>query len=459
MRTKIEIGFARTATVAQVNFVLDAIGGRIVNAIAGVTVVTVRIPDPGSLVALEAIVARTRTLPAVTTVSLVLVREQEALPETHIPAFTGPGHDRSPDRRPRAGGVERRRGAESAAASRSWSWRTIFGGGPPNAAVDVGMVASDFSNDGVQDHGYHVLATILGRFASVSSLFAGPNEVVGLFPRRVDARIVDVQATALPDGTAVDNAVLRMVRDLPRRVVLNSSTGLEVPLSATTIAPLAISWITKVRTAGAGGSSLEGKFLHVKAAGNDGSVLAALASDAGAAALLANLVDGSGAPVSNLTNTLLVENVLNTANEPFEPGCRKDTSNVGGTIAAVGTAVFSLVDQGAERRQPERHVDGNTAGRGVGDLPVDARRVAHAAAGHGPSPRHRTPRRRADGSTVQHDCLGHGAGDRRLRCRALGRRRPGGTTRAPDAARRRRHRGRGDTRRDVRRARRPALSR
>ena len=101
----------------------------------------------------------------------------------------------------------------------------FFGAGPPNAAVDVGMVASDFSNDGLQNHGYHVLATILGTFASVPSLTAGPNEVVGLFPRRVDARIVDMQATALPDGTAVENAVLRMVRDLPRRVVLNSSTG------------------------------------------------------------------------------------------------------------------------------------------------------------------------------------------------------------------------------------------
>ena len=137
-------------------------------------------------------------------------------------------------------------------------------------------MASDFSNDGLMAHGYHVLATILGRFAGVSSLGAGPNEVVGLFPRRVDAGIVDVQSTALADGPAVDNAVMRMVRDLPRRVVVNSSTGALAPRTVAVIAPAAVNWITKVRTAGAGGTSLEGKFLHVKAAGNDGSVLASL---------------------------------------------------------------------------------------------------------------------------------------------------------------------------------------
>ena len=345
VRTKIEIGFARTATAAQVNSVLDAIGGRIVNAIAGVPFVTVRIPNPGSLVALEASMARTRAMPAVITVSMVLVREEEALPGTHTPSSLGLAtiDHLIAARAPAAWNV--------AAALNQPSQPLLvvedyFGAGPPNAAVDVGMVASDFSNDGLQNHGYHVLATILGTFASVPSLTAGPNEVVGLFPRRVDARIVDVQATALPDGTAVENAVLRMVRDLPRRVVLNSSTGLEAPLSTAAIAPLAISWITKVRTAGPDGTSLEGKFLHVKAAGNDSSVLAALASESGAAALLANLVDGTGTPVSNITNTLLVENVLNTASEPFEPGCRRATSNVGGHIAAIGHAVFSLMDAG-----------------------------------------------------------------------------------------------------------------
>ena len=346
VRTKLDIGFVRAATVAQLNSVLDAIGGRIVNAIAGVTVVTVRIPDPGSLPALEGLAARIRSLPGVTTVAPVLVREEEALPPTTTGSSLGLAtiDHLIAARAPAAWNV-------AAALSQSDQPLLVvedyFGNGPPNAAVDAGMVTSDFSNDGLRAHGYHVLATILGRFASVPSLGAGPNEVAGLFPRRVDARIVDMQATALPDGTAIENAVLRLVRDLPRRVVLNSSTGLEAPLAVAAITPLAVNWITKVRTAGTDGTSLEGKFLHVKAAGNDSSVLAALASEVGAAALLANLVDGTGAPVSNSTNALLVENVLNTASEPFEPGCRRATSNVGGTIAAVGTAVFSLMDPGS----------------------------------------------------------------------------------------------------------------
>ena len=108
VRTKIEIGFARTATVAQVNFVLDAIGGRIVNAIAGVTVVIVRIPDPGSLAALEAVLERTRTLPAVTSATLVLIPAEEALPSSHTPPTLGLATIDHLLRGARAGGMERR---------------------------------------------------------------------------------------------------------------------------------------------------------------------------------------------------------------------------------------------------------------------------------------------------------------------------------------------------------------
>ena len=52
--------------------------------------------------------------------------------------------------------------------------------------------------------------------------------------------------------------------------------------------------------------------------------------------LLANLVDGTGATVPNLTNTLIVENVINTSERAVRAGLSQVTSNVGGTIAAVG---------------------------------------------------------------------------------------------------------------------------
>ena len=345
VRTKLEIGFLRTATVAQVNSVLDAVGGRIVNAIAGVTVVVVRIPDPGSLAALEAVLARTRTLPAVTTASLVIIEAEEALPSSHTPSSLGLAtiDHLLAARAPAAWNVA---AALDASSQPIVVIEDYFGDGPPNAAVDAGLVAADFTTGALREHGYHVLATILGTFATVSTLNAAPNEVVGLFPRRADLRAVDAQSTNLPDRSTVQNAVLRIVRDLPRRVVVNSSTGYQVPISVAASSILAIQWITKVRTAGPGGASLEGKFLHAKAAGNDGSVHAALASDVGGAVLFSNLTDLTGAPVPNLTNALIVENVMNTSAEPFEPGCREVSSNVAGTIAAMGTAVFSLRNAG-----------------------------------------------------------------------------------------------------------------
>ena len=124
VRTKIEIGFARTATVAQVNFVLDAIGGRIVNAIAGVTVVVVRIPDPGSLAGLEAVLERTRTLPAVTSVTLILIPAEKRCRRDPYSADARPCHHRSPVRGARAGGMERRGRTRRVQPADPGRWRT-----------------------------------------------------------------------------------------------------------------------------------------------------------------------------------------------------------------------------------------------------------------------------------------------------------------------------------------------
>ena len=144
VRTKIEIGFARTATVAQVNFVLDAIGGRIVNAIAGVTVVVVRIPDPGSLAGLEAVLERTRTLPAVTSATLILIPAEEALPSSHTPPTLGLAtiDHLFAARAPAAWNVA---AALDASSQPIVVIEDYFGNGPPNAAVDAGLLASDFS--------------------------------------------------------------------------------------------------------------------------------------------------------------------------------------------------------------------------------------------------------------------------------------------------------------------------
>ena len=45
----------------------------------------------------------------------------------------------------------------------------------------------------------------------------------------------------------------------------------------------------------------------------------------------------------NLTNTIVVENVVGSAVPPYNPQCLADTSKVGGHLSAVGTEVDSYV--------------------------------------------------------------------------------------------------------------------
>ena len=46
----------------------------------------------------------------------------------------------------------------------------FFGAGPPNSAVDATVNPWQFSLAGLNNHGYHVLATIAGTFPSVPTL-------------------------------------------------------------------------------------------------------------------------------------------------------------------------------------------------------------------------------------------------------------------------------------------------
>ena len=83
----------------------------------------------------------------------------------------------------------------------------FFGDGPPAAAVDASVVASDFAMGSPVPHGYHVLGTMLGTFASVPGLGADPDQVIGLFPHRALVRVVDHKSTAITDDASARNAV------------------------------------------------------------------------------------------------------------------------------------------------------------------------------------------------------------------------------------------------------------
>ena len=83
--TRLQIAFARTATVAQVNSVLAALDAVVVDAVAGVPIVVVRIPDPGTVAALDAVIAGAAEQPAVRSVLSVLLPAPSDLPDTHPP--------------------------------------------------------------------------------------------------------------------------------------------------------------------------------------------------------------------------------------------------------------------------------------------------------------------------------------------------------------------------------------
>src|SRR5262249_53332590 len=58
VRTRLEIGFTDGATIGDVNRVLDAADARIVMMLENVPILLIRIPDPGSVAALEELIAR-----------------------------------------------------------------------------------------------------------------------------------------------------------------------------------------------------------------------------------------------------------------------------------------------------------------------------------------------------------------------------------------------------------------
>ena len=115
-------------------------------------------------------------------------------------------------------------------------------------------------------------------------------------------------------------------------------------------------WIKRIRglpdylTGSIDSDSLEHRMLHVAAAGNRDGVFGYDVAKHGswwnAAALIPNLeVPLLGIDIPNTTNTLVVENRLNTpptAINPAEPACLNKGSFKGGNISAIGTMVYSF---------------------------------------------------------------------------------------------------------------------
>jgi TolB protein len=337
-RTQLEIGLTPDATVGQVNSLLDSIDGRVVSMLEGVSIVLVRIADPGDLPGLDAVIATAEASPVVRFVSRTSAPALNELPSN----YTDPANETKIDhhlavRMPAAWNV---RHLLDDSSKPQLVVADHFGQGPPLGEMDATLQPGDFGTGAPSAHGYHVLGIVAADYEGDSS---DRGLVTGVFPDTLDVRVTDVVTgpTTRLTTEQTDNAVLAQVAASAGDVVVNTSLGTSCNTilsalqncSESTAQEIAEVWIEKVR-----GMGLESKFLHVTAAGNIEVSFDTEAKTASkwAAARLLRL------DVPNLTNTLVVENIRASVVE-----CLNGGSKVGGDIAGVGTHVFSMTDAGS----------------------------------------------------------------------------------------------------------------
>jgi hypothetical protein len=346
-RTVLEVGFSAGATVGQATALLDALGGRIIDSVPGVSVIVVRVPDPGSLAAVGALVARAAAMPGVAFVNRGDFDEPE-LPANYDPTLFPPPE--SPLAKIgahlgiRAHAAWNARGAMQPGRQPSVAVSDEFGDGPPADALAATIQPDDFETftGGFFSHGYFVLGVLAGDFGGdtsdrglVTGMFPATSAVEGLSIRVIDRSLN--MTTASSEQRLVD-----LIATIPGRVVVNTSYGISSvcnPVGNNCIDPeeaadKARAWVTKVRDA-----QIESRYIHFTSAGNVDDAFPNIASAAtnSAPASAALLLPAA----ETLRNTVVVENARGDATT-FAARCVSDKSYVGGTVAGVGTNVFSV---------------------------------------------------------------------------------------------------------------------
>lgn len=401
LRTEIELILEPDATVAQMNELLDTYDSQIVSMLPDNIVFVIRVPDPGSIEALNDLVADLRAEPIVWLASKsVIVEEQEPVYDAVMGQVTdagkstdinasGKGASRfeaytgSADFQP--GGIQQIPGHTTAMsridhhlaarAHAAWNLRSAivdmdqrpyiviadyFGDGVPGAGYNASFHNADFANSTAFHHGYHVLGIINGMYDRVEALEAGSNDVAGMFPERLFVRAVDIADPLLNTWPRRMNAIISRINtileeDRQARIVVNTSLNSRNLASQNDVA---ISWITRVRrdSVHTRNTGLETRFIHLTSTGNnrivDGNIVSWPAQDNSMfnhAALLDLTLDNRTVP--RLTNTIVIENRVNTPHADTEqlrrrpmPGCASNRSIMGGTLSAMGSSVWSFGD-------------------------------------------------------------------------------------------------------------------
>ena len=233
------------------------------------------------------------------------------------------------------------------------------------------MTASDFVTGNPHPHGYTILGMAAATFEPGATASLQADQATGMWPGPpLPLRVIDLRNSLA--GSALQDRIVQVIGAMPGDVVLNTSFAdgcAPTGCTASGIERDARQWIARVRLSG-----LEDRFLHVSAAGN---IYPNLQSDTDAtlgstfnAAARRPLPGG----VSNLRNTIVVENT--TSSDP-----------------ARRPAASRLPDRDLEDRRPDL--------RGRQRHPL-ARRPGHGP----PAGRGRHLERRAAGRRSGGDALG-----------------------------------------------------
>jgi hypothetical protein len=348
VRTQLELELTPGATVAQLQALLSRLHAEIVSSLKGVRVITVRIPDPGSLNALRALVAGLAGAPGLAHAEIAAVPVT-----TELPSIISASDVSSvrPQLASKAHAAWNARAALSGRTPPGVLVTDYWGSGPPGAEVAVQETASDFATGNLNSHGYTMLGLLAGTFDPGAVPGALADEVTGTWPGG-DLPLRAIDLTIQIANSTLQDRIVQMVQSMPGDVVVSTSLAAPCAPAGCTqqeIQTDALQWIQRVRASG-----LESRLLHVVAAGNIYTNLpndksAVLGSPYIAAAKMA-LPGG----VPNLNNTIVVENTTSSdpAAGPVEPLCMTDSSKEGGDISAVGNDIVSLSAPGQPRILP-----------------------------------------------------------------------------------------------------------
>jgi hypothetical protein len=362
-RTRVELEFSPTATVAEVNAVLEALAGEILMMVSGAPLLVVRIADPGSVEALEA------TIAAAETPTIQLAKAHFAATDELPPNYDASGNANLSfiDSLLSIGSAAAWNAREAAGVGPLLVIADSFGDGAPTNGVSAVPLApmADFATGRAAEHGYHVLGIAAADFEGTGFCENGVSPapailrgcVTGSNPIPVPLRVVD-----LKKNVANLSAEMRMVLATAGAAKVVANTSLNDCCDGTcgdldVSGKLARQWTLLIRSQG-----LESRMLHLTSAGNiendamrckDGAVVDATTNSRyAAAALLPAIPDMAGTgTIPPLTNTLVVENVVNAGSIPFAPLCLNASSKRPGTISAIGTTVLSHIDSSTNAGQ------------------------------------------------------------------------------------------------------------